>query len=126
MALFQRLQRYKGEMTSGGAKGDAGMQKLIASMAEPNARSIFTLTGGNFAAKKILQSEDASDQTKFLAGSLVTRSSSLPVASSVSDPDSGSYGHVNIIVPGAARVHSADAARVAIASGALPFSAAIV
>ena len=58
--------------------------------------------------KMLMMSPKTADYVKNLAGSLLTLMSGIPAGSSVPDFTSGSYGHVNVIVPRPSRVYAAD------------------
>lgn len=86
---------------------------------EPNAILAMNL---NFpmlmTLKKIMSDESTPDEVRHAAGSLITRITHLPVASSNSD-DTGGYGHINIVMPNPS-VYEADSDILELRSGSAP------
>jgi hypothetical protein len=66
--------------------------------------------------RMLLMSPKTPDYVKNLAGTLITLASGIPIASSSPDFSTGSFGHVNIIVPRPSRVYGPDK-QVALATG---------
>ncbi|ETW41911.1 hypothetical protein PFNF135_03409 [Plasmodium falciparum NF135/5.C10] len=91
-----------------------------------NAKDITSLTarvlaGGRLAATLILlQRESTSDRNRWLCGSILTLLTDLPVVSDLADVKTGSYGHVNVIMPRQSRVRNADRNILRLREGASP------
>ena len=64
----------------------------------------------------LLMNRKTPDYVKNLAGTLITLASGAPVAVSAPDFNSGSFGHVNIIIPRPSRVYLPDK-QIALATG---------
>ena len=56
-----------------------------------------------------MQKKSTPDYVRGLAGSLISKITNLPVISEISDAASGSYGHVNVVLPAPSRVYAGDA-----------------
>ena len=94
--------------------------RLIDLWGEPNAKPLMLFSGLLFKCKKLMSSPETPDDTRALAGSLITLLTDVPVTSETSDEKSGSYGHVNIVVPRPARVYGADKEILELEGGAAP------
>ena len=70
--------------------------------------------------KRLMSSPETPDDTRALAGSLITLLTDVPVTSESSDSKTGSYGHVNIVVPRPSRVYGADKEILELEGGAAP------
>ena len=94
---------------AGGATAEHALIRLNTLVAEKAAKSIMQVNGTMGKAKQIMQREETPDYVRGLAGSLLTKITDLPVISEISDVDSGSYGHVNVVLPAPSRVYAGDA-----------------
>ena len=61
--------------------------------------------------------ETAPDRVKDLESSLITTISGLPVVSEISDIKTGSYGHVNVVMPSANRIYEPDQVQLMLENG---------
>ncbi|EWC75992.1 hypothetical protein C923_03336 [Plasmodium falciparum UGT5.1] len=68
----------------------------------------------------LLQRESTSDRNRWLCGSILTLLTDLPVVSDLADVKTGSYGHVNVIMPRQSRVRNADRNILRLREGASP------
>ena len=71
-------------------------------------RSAMVDAGAVSSAETLLKRPDTSDLNVRLAGSLLTLLTGMPVAAEVADEQSGSHGHVDIVLPRPSRVYQAD------------------
>ena len=91
-------------------------------ISEPGAKEAMKASGIEVVAAKLMSRPSTPADTSGLAGSLITLLTDMPVTSTVSDVKTGSYGHVNIVVPRPSRLYGADEALLELASGVTPSS----
>ncbi len=60
------------------------------------------------ALRNLMLKESTPDQLRTAAGSIITQITNMPVSTTSVDTTSGSYGHVNIVMPAPSRVYAAD------------------
>jgi hypothetical protein len=106
--------------SAGGKKAKKALVRLIELWSQPNARVIMIFAGVLFKCKKLMRTPETPDDVRALAGSLITLLTDLPVTSENSDVKTGSYGHVNIVVPRPSRIYRADKAILELEGGAAP------
>jgi len=107
---------------AGGHTAKKALANAIAMMSEPSAKTSMKASGLEAAAAKLMSRPSTSADTAALAGSLITLLSDMPVTSEVAEEKTGSYGHVNVVVPRPSRVYGADKALMELASGVAPSS----
>jgi len=120
------LQRAASDLVprveAGGHTAKKALASAIAMMAETDAKTSLKASGLEAAAAKLMSRPSTSADTAALAGSLITLLSDMPVASEVAEEKTGSFGHVNVVVPRPSRVYGADKALMELASGVAPSS----
>lgn len=119
--LMSALKSYRAAVDVGGYTARKALIALTSLMSEPNAK----LAAAAYipllrSLKNLMKRESTPDQLRTAAGSIITQITGMPVAVSSSDAQSGSYGHVNIVVPSPSRVYGADAGTLALKAGAAP------
>jgi hypothetical protein len=93
----------------GGREGAKALATLIDLWNDNGgARDLIRRTMVLADCKLLMMSSKTPDYIKNLAGTLSTLITGIPSGSSVPDATSGSYGHVNVIVPRPSRVYLAD------------------
>ena len=92
---------------------------------EPNAKAIMKVSGVLAAAAELMSRPETSDSVQRLAGSLITLNSDMPVTSEISDDQSGSYGHVSIILPRPSRVYGPDQTAMELQAGMQPSATSV-
>jgi hypothetical protein len=113
------IKNYEAAIDAGGYTAYHALSSLLAVAGEPNGRMSMHLYTPLLAKLKTLMGrESTSDQTRILAGSIITLLTNMPVSSSISDEKSGSYGHVNIVLPRPSRVYTPDIDILALQEGA--------
>lgn len=85
-------------------------------------RQLMKAVGTPMATLTLLQRESTSDRNRWMAGSILTLLTDLPVISDLADIRTGSYGHVNVIMPRQSRVRNADRIILRLREGASPSS----
>ncbi|KAK1443318.1 hypothetical protein BgAZ_201940 [Babesia gibsoni] len=93
---------------SGGATADHALSMLNTLAANPLNKTLMKALGSTAVIYITLMRESVPDETKVIAGSIMTELTGLPVASNIPDTTSGGFGRVNVIVPRPSRVHRAD------------------
>ncbi|KJP86128.1 hypothetical protein AK88_04251 [Plasmodium fragile] len=83
-------------------------------------RQLMKKLGTPMATLIMLQRESTSDRDRWLCGSILTLLTDLPVVSDLADIRTGSYGHVNVIMPRQSRVRSPDRHILKLREGAAP------
>ncbi|CRG96201.1 conserved Plasmodium protein, unknown function [Plasmodium gallinaceum] len=94
--------------------------KTLASAVEN--RQLMKTLGTPMATLILLQRETTSDRNRWLSGSILTLLTDLPVVSDLADIKTGSYGHINVIMPRQSRVRNADRNILKLREGASPSS----
>ena len=79
---------------------------------------IFQFLGVAQECANLLKHESTPADVRALAGSVITLLTDMPVASTVDDNATGSYAHVNIVLPSPGRLYHADAALAKMQAGA--------
>ncbi|KOB61541.1 hypothetical protein PFHG_03292 [Plasmodium falciparum HB3] len=92
--------------------------KTLASSLEN--KQLMKSLGTPMATLILLQRESTSDRNRWLCGSILTLLTDLPVVSDLADVKTGSYGHVNVIMPRQSRVRNADRNILRLREGASP------
>jgi hypothetical protein len=114
MALMVAL---RGRVMQGGRPGAAAIAGLIDLWNEQFGFRQLIRDSHVLADCKLLMSlPKTPDYIKNLAGTLITLVSGIPVATSSADLKSGSYGHVNVVIPRPSRTYLADK-QIAFAEG---------
>lgn len=119
-SLKNDVQKLKSRVSAGGRKAKRALTRLIDLVSEPNAKPLMIVYGVLFKCKTLMSSPETPDDTRALAGSLITLLTDVPVTSESSDAKTGSYGHVNIVVPRPSRVYRADKEILELEGGAAP------
>ena len=114
MALMMAI---RGRVMQGGRAGAAAITALIDLWNEQFGFRKLIRDSHVVADCKVLMSIPSTpDYIKNLAGSLISLISGMPVATSSADFMSGSYGHVNLVVPRPSRTYLSDK-QIAFATG---------
>jgi hypothetical protein len=119
-SLRNDVRKLSSRLRAGGRKAKRALTRLIDLMSEPNAKPLMMVSGVLFKCKSLMSSPETPDDTRALAGSLITLLTDVPVTSESSDQKTGSYGHVNIVVPRPSRVYRADKEILELEGGAAP------
>jgi hypothetical protein len=99
----------RSRVMEGGREGAKALATLIDLWNDNGgARDLIRRTMVLADCKLLMMSSKTPDYIKNLAGTLSTLITGIPSGSSVPDATSGSYGHVNVIVPRPSRVYLAD------------------
>jgi hypothetical protein len=106
---FPFYMKLRARVMQAGAQGAQALATLIDLWNDQEgARDSIRRTMVGMDCKMLMMLPQTPDYVKNLAGSLLTLMSGIPSGSSVPDIKSGSYGHVNIVVPRPSRVYAAD------------------
>ena len=106
---FPYYMKLRSRVMEGGAQGAKALAALIDLWNDQEgAKDAIRRTMVGIDCKMLMMSPKTPDYLKNLAGTLLTLISGIPAGSSVPDFTSGSYGHVNIVVPRPSRVYAAD------------------
>jgi len=120
-ALTSLIDSYSAAVKAKGYSARKALIGLTNLVAEPDfkAAAVVNLKSGLMKAlKEYMEDESTPDQMRTAAGSILTRITGLPVAVSSADVNSGSYGHVNIVLPSPSRVYQPDEVVTAVKAGA--------
>ncbi|GFE54247.1 hypothetical protein protein, putative [Babesia ovis] len=93
---------------SGGRTAMDALVRLNTLAANPLNKDLMKILGCTAVLYITLMRESVPDDTKVLAGSIMTQITSLPVVSNVPDTASGGFGRVNVVLPRPTRVQRAD------------------
>merc|ERR1739845_78412 len=104
-----------GKISAGGRTAKKALAQAIGMISEPDAKTTMKASGLAAAAAKLMSRPSTPADASGLAGSLITLLTDMPVTSTVSDEKTGSYGHVNVVVPRPSRLYGADAALLELA-----------
>ncbi|SBS83469.1 conserved Plasmodium protein, unknown function [Plasmodium ovale curtisi] len=85
-------------------------------------RQLMKKLGTQMATLILLQRETTSDRNRWLCGSIFTLLTDLPVVTDLADVNTGSYGHVNVIMPRQSRIRDPDRSILKLREGASPSS----
>ena len=103
------VAELRARVMQGGRSGAASLAGLIDLWDQQLGwRDLIRKSKVNVDCRLLLSMQKTPDYIKNLAGSLLTLMTGAPVSTSVSDPASGSYGHVNVIVPRPSRTYLPD------------------
>ena len=117
--LSASIKSYADSVDAGGYTAYHALSSLLSLAGEPNGRTALHLyTPLLRKLKTLMGRESTPDQVRILAGSIITLITNMPVSSQISDEKSGSYGHVNIVLPRPSRVYSPDVDTLALRDGA--------
>jgi hypothetical protein len=119
-SLRSDITKLMARVGAGGRKARMALARLIDLTSQPNAKIMMVSSGLLWNCKKLMSAAETPDDTKALAGSLITLMEDVPVTSTATDEKSGSYGHVNIVVPRPSRVYRADREILELEGGAAP------
>lgn len=81
------------------------LEKLITLVGTPGAADAMRFGGALSKAAAVMASESASEAEKARAGSLITLLTDTPVSGETSKVDTGSDGHVTIVLPSPQRIY---------------------
>ncbi|KOB88406.1 hypothetical protein PFDG_02153 [Plasmodium falciparum Dd2] len=122
LCIIEGLDRIKEvyenakDITSLTARVLAGGRLAVRALTRLKTKSL----GTPMATLILLQRESTSDRNRWLCGSILTLLTDLPVVSDLADVKTGSYGHVNVIMPRQSRVRNADRNILRLREGASP------
>ena len=119
-SLKNDILKLRARVGAGGRKARMALMRLIELTSQPSAKLMMVSAGLLWNCKALMSATETPDDTKALAGSLITLLKDLPVTSTATDEKSGSYGHVNIVVPRPSRVYRADKEILELEGGAAP------
>nr|CEL66748.1 TPA: hypothetical protein BN1204_025540 [Neospora caninum Liverpool] len=105
---------------SGGRRADRALARLKTLVSRPFSKKLMKALGTPMSALFLMQREATPDRQRWLAGSILTLVSDLPVATDIADPASGGFGHVNVVLPRPSRVHRIDRAMKELQQGMDP------
>jgi hypothetical protein len=119
--LSASIKNYANGVDAGGYTAYHALSSLLSLAGEPNGRTALHLYTPLLSKLKTLMGRESTpDQVRILAGSVITLITNMPVSSQIADAKSGSYGHVNIVLPRPSRVYSPDVDTLALRDGARP------
>ncbi|CAD2103871.1 conserved Plasmodium protein, unknown function [Plasmodium vinckei petteri] len=95
-----------------------GRLKSLASRIEN--KQLMKKLGTPMATLILLQRETTSDRNRWMCGSILTLLTDLPVVSDLADVKTGSYGHVNVVIPRQSRVKNPDRIILKLREGTSP------
>jgi hypothetical protein len=121
-ATSKEVSALVGKVSAGGSTAKKALAQAIGMISEPSAKSEMKVSGMEVAAAKLMSRPSTPVDAAGLAGSLITLLTDMPVTSTVSEEKTGSYGHVNVVVPRPSRLYGADEALLELASGVTPSS----
>ena len=84
------------------------LRRLLVLASEPNAKAAMIMMGVSHQAAELLKKKSSTVELKRLAASVLTVLTDLPVASSITEEESGSPGRILIVVPRPSRVYTPD------------------
>ena len=119
-ALKSEIASLIPRVNAGGRKARDALVRLIDLSSQPNAKTVMKVMGVQSAASKLMKSPSSSEGVQQLAGSVLTAITGMPVTSQISDEKTGSYGHINVVVPRPSRVYGPDETLLELASGVAP------
>jgi len=119
-SLKNDIMKLSARVSAGGKKAKKALARLIDLWSQPNSKIFMIYSGLLFKCKKLMRSPETPDEVRALAGSLITLLTDVPVTSENSHEGSGSYGHVNVVVPRPSRIYRADRAILELEGGAAP------
>ena len=110
MSMKDVVAFYASEIDAGGLSARRGLAGLLSIGALPNGRAALNLVRPMLIRKaaQLAKKESTSDDTREMAGSLITLISGLPFSVQSSDVATGSYGHTTIVLPAPSRVYGPD------------------
>ncbi|UKK00559.2 hypothetical protein MACK_000633 [Theileria orientalis] len=92
----------------GGRTAKEALVSLNTLASNPDNVGLIKTLGSTIVMYITLMRELVGDESKALAGSVMTKLTDLPVASNVPDISTGGFGRVNVILPRPSRLHRAD------------------
>ncbi|CRH00021.1 conserved Plasmodium protein, unknown function [Plasmodium relictum] len=107
---------------AGGRLAIRALSRLKSLASAVENRQLMKTLGTPMATLILLQRETTSDRNRWLSGSILTLLTDLPVVSDLADVKTGSYGHVNVIMPRQSRIRNADRNILRLREGASPSS----
>ena len=109
-----------GEVEAGGRTARRALQELASLSGASDARGAMVAAGAVRAAETLLKRPSTDEATRAAAGSLLTLLTDLPVTAEISNEQSGSGGHIEIVLPRPSRVYGPDAIVAESSAGARP------
>ena len=108
------------EVDAGGRTARRALQELAAQIGDADARAAIVASGAVRAAEMLLKRPSTDEATRAAAGSLLTLLTDLPVTAEISNEQSGSGGHIEIVLPRPSRVYGPDAFAAEVLAGVTP------
>lgn len=105
---------------AGGRLAVRALSRLQTLASTIDNKQLMKKLGTPMATLVLLQRESTSDRTRWLCGSILTLLTDLPVISDIADVSTGSYGHVNVIMPRQSRVRNSDRTILRLREGTSP------
>ncbi|EPR62581.1 hypothetical protein TGME49_262090 [Toxoplasma gondii ME49] len=105
---------------SGGRRADSALARLKTLVSRPYSKKLMKALGSPMSALFLMQREATPDRQRWLAGSILTLVSDLPIATDIADSATGGFGHVNVVLPRPSRVHRIDRAMKELQQGMDP------
>ena len=109
-----------GEVEAGGRTARGALQELAGLSGGTDARAAMVAAGVVRAAEALLKRAGTDEATRAAAGSLLTLLTDMPVTAEISNEQSGSGGHIEIVLPRPSRVYGPDAVVAESSAGARP------
>ncbi|VWU49019.1 conserved protein, unknown function [Hepatocystis sp. ex Piliocolobus tephrosceles] len=105
---------------AGGRLAVRALSRLQTLASTIDNKQLMKKIGTPMATLILLQRETTSDRTRWLCGSILTLLTDLPVVSDIADVNTGSYGHVNVIMPRQSRIRNPDRTILRLREGVSP------
>jgi hypothetical protein len=116
--MSSSVNKLKNRIAYGGQIARNALNSLINLIQFSEAKKAMIASGVLSECATLLKRESTANDLRALAGSVITLLTDMPVASTVDDASTGSYAHVNIVLPSPNRIYHADASLAQIEAGA--------
>ena len=114
------MEALVSEVEAGGRTARRALQELASLIGDADARAAIVASGAVRAAEMLLKRPSTDEATRAAAGSLLTLLTDLPVTAEISNEQSGSGGHIEIVLPRPSRVYGPDAFAAEVLAGVTP------
>lgn len=115
-ALYQATSMNV-RVLAGGKKAEDALVRMNGLASEPWGRQALEVTGTKLTCMVLASKESVPDHLRWEALSMVTLLSGLPAATNIDAVASGSYGHMNLVMPLPSRVYEPDRAIAVLDAG---------
>lgn len=116
----QEITSLTSRILAGGRLAIRALARVKTLISTSENKQLMKALGTPFVTLILIQRETTSDRDRWLAGSILTLLTDLPIISDLSQIQTGSYGHVNVIMPRQSRVRKADKIILRIREGSTP------